>query len=108
MPTSVTPLCCAARACARANARPFAAGSDCRTTVHPLSPVGHGFSAWLVGTGCFFGFLPGFVAAGVVPVVASGGAIVGVTVSAGLVRVTYGAPLVSWETNAAAPMPASA
>jgi hypothetical protein len=78
MPTASMPPCSAARACASAKSRPFVVGSDAKTTVQPLRPVGHCLS---VGGGRFLrlgaGVSWGPVPVGVLPVetvVLSGGA----------------------------------
>ena len=84
MPTSWRPLCSAARACASANERPFADGSDSSTTVQPVLPAGHDFRA-AAGVVVVFG------GAGCVPVPVDG-TVGGVTVGSGGVIVEGGAP----------------
>ena len=72
IPTAWRPLCSAARACASANARPFAVGNEPSTTVQPLLPAGHSVSAGggavvcLGGVGCVPVEVVGAVNVGVV------------------------------------------
>src|SRR5439155_863797 len=97
MPTSWRPLCSAARACASANERPFADGSDSSTTVQPVLPAGHDFRA-AAGVVVVFG------GAGCVPVPVDG-TVGGVTVGSGGVIVEGGPPAACGSPTGASPFP---